>query len=93
MFRMFFQGDPVRQATQGIAKGALVLGLLLIGFGLLLIVLKEIFIFIAAGIFFLAGFSAISYAVKLFIVQHKMKNNTGAYRQNVEIHYNDEDTV
>lgn len=94
MFRMFFQGDPVRQATRGMSKGALILGLLLIGFGMLVFILRDLFAFLAAGLFFLAGFSVISYAIKLFIVQHKMKNNnTAAYRQNVDIHYTDNDTL
>ncbi len=89
MFRLFFQGDPVRQATQGLAKGALVLGLFLIGFGMLVFVLRDLFAFIAAAIFFIAGFSAIGYAVRMFILQYKMKDSS-AYRENVEIHIEDE---
>ena len=90
MFRLFFQGDPVRQATQGLSKGALVLGLFLIGFGMLVFVLRDLFAFIAAAIFFIAGFSAIGYAVRMFILQHKMKNTNSAYRENVEIHIEDD---
>ena len=90
MFRLFFQGDPVRQATQGLSKGALVLGLFLIGFGMLVFVLRDLFAFIAAAIFFITGFSAIGYAVRMFILQHKMKDSS-AYRENVEIHIEDDD--
>ncbi len=93
MFQMFFRGDPVRQATQGLAKVALFLGLMLIGFGLLLIILKEVFIFIAAAIFFLAGFSAIGYALRMFILQHKMKKSNTAYREGVEVHFEDDTIV
>ena len=92
MFRMFFQGNPVREATKGMAKGALVTGLLLIGFGMLVFILRDLFAFLAAALFFMAGFSAIGYAIRLFILQHKMKdpNNQDAYRRNVQIHYEDD---
>ena len=43
MFRMFFQGNPFQQATRGLAKGSLVMGLLLIGFGMLVFVLRDLF--------------------------------------------------
>ena len=43
MFQMFFQGNPFRQATQNMAKWALFTGLILIGLGMLVWVLKEIF--------------------------------------------------
>ena len=52
MFRMFLNGNPFRQATQGLAKGALITGLFLIGFGMLVFVLRDLFAFIAAAIFF-----------------------------------------
>ena len=90
MFRMFFQGNPFQQATRGLAKGSLVMGLLLIGFGMLVFVLRDLFAILAAGLFFLAGFSAIGYAIRLFIAQHKMKDDQGGYRKNVEIHYHDD---
>ena len=90
MFRMFFNGNPFRQATQGLAKASLITGLLLIGFGLLLIILKEVFIFIAAAIFFMAGFSAIGYAVRLFILQWKMKKQNTPYRKGVEVHFEED---
>jgi len=87
MFKFFVRGNPLSDATKGLAKGSLLLGLLLIGFGMLVYVLKDIFAFIAIAIFFVAGFSAIGYAIRLFILQYKMKKSDGAYRQNVEIHY------
>lgn len=73
MFRFFLQNDPLRRATRSMAKGSFFGGLILIGLGLLVWVLKEIFAIIAMIIFFMAGFSAIGYSIKLFIVQHQMK--------------------
>ncbi len=92
MFRMFFSGDPVRQATRGMAKGAFFTGLFLIGFGMLVFILRDIFAFLAAAIFFMAGFSAIGYAIRLFMLQRRMKNpkDADAYRRNVQIHYEEE---
>ena len=81
------------QITKGMAKGSFVLGLLLIGFGALVFILRDIFALLAAAIFFIAGLSAISYAIKLLITMHKMKKNTSnphsAYRENVQIHTED----
>jgi len=82
---MFFHGNSFREATKGMAKGALVTGLILIGLGMLVWVLREIFALIAMIIFFMAGFSAIGYSIRLFILQHKMKNTDNAYRKNVQI--------
>lgn len=89
MFRFYTHGNPVSDAAKGLAKGAFVVGLLLIGFGLLVFILRDLFAFIAAAVFFLAGFSAIGYAVRLFILQHKIKQSDNLYRENVEIHNGD----
>jgi hypothetical protein len=90
MFKMFFDGNPFRQATQGLAKGSLITGLFLIGFGMLVFVLRDLFAFIAAAIFFMAGFSAIAYAIRLFILQWKMRKDKSVYREGVEVHFEDE---
>lgn len=90
MFKMFFDGNPFRQATQGLAKGSLITGLFLIGFGMLVFVLRDLFAFIAAAIFFMAGFSAIAYAIRLFILQWKMRKDKAVYREGVEVHFEDE---
>lgn len=74
MFRIFIK-DPFSQATGAMAKGALIVGLLLIGFGLLVFVLRDLFAFIAAAIFFMAGFSAIGYAIRLWIIQYKLRKS------------------
>ncbi|MFZ9010811.1 MAG: hypothetical protein ACO21J_06730 [Anaerohalosphaeraceae bacterium] len=90
MFKMFFDGNPFRQATQGLAKGSLITGLFLIGFGMLVFVLRDLFAFIAAAIFFMAGFSAIAYAIRLFILQWKMRKDKAVYREGVEVHFEEE---
>lgn len=89
MFRFFVQGDPLSDATKGLAKAALITGLFLIGFGLLVFILRDLFAFIAAAVFFMAGFSAIAYAIRLFMLRYHMKKHDNGYRLNVEVH--DED--
>ena len=88
-----FESNTFSQAGKSIAKGSLITGLLLIGFGLLLIILKDIFVFIAAAIFFMAGFSAIGYAIKIFWATRKVNQpnkKDGVYRENVEVHYTED---
>ena len=88
MFRFFFS-EQASQATKGLAKGSLILGLLLIGFGMLVFILRDIFALLAAAVFFIGGFSAIGYAIRLFIAAYRMKKGgpspDGAYRENVNI--------
>ena len=91
MFQMFFQGNPFRQATKGMAKWALITGLILIGLGMLVWVLKEIFAIIAMILFFMAGFSAIGWSIRLFILQWKMRKDNSVYREGVEVHFEDSD--
>jgi hypothetical protein len=91
-----FQSDTFSQAGKSLAKGSLITGLLLIGFGMLVFILRDLFAFLAAAIFFMAGFSAIVYAVKLFWASRKMgqqnRSGQGVYRENVEVHYSDDET-
>ena len=90
MLRFFFQGDSVREAGKSLAKGSLVLGLFLIGFGMLVFVLRDLFAFLAAVIFFMAGFSAIGYAIRIFWATRRSDQPPQQYRENVTIH-RDED--
>lgn len=89
MFRFFFLRDPFRQAGRSLAIGALVTGLFLIGFGLLVFILRDLFAFLAAAVFFAAGFSAIGYAARLYWLTRQMDRGQKAYRKNVEIHFSD----
>lgn len=90
MFRFFVQGNPFRQVTKDAAKVSLFLGLFLIGLGLLVWLLKEIIAIIFMIIFFMAGFSAIGYAVRLFIMQWKMRKDKAVYREGVEVHFEED---
>ena len=90
MFRMFLNGNPFRQATQGLAKASLITGLFLIGLGMLVWWLKEIIAIVFMIIFFITGFSAISYALRLFILQWKMRKDKSVYREGVEVHFEDD---
>lgn len=89
MLRFFFQ-NQFSQATKGLAKGSFFAGLFLIGFGMLVFVLRDLFAFLAAGMFFLAGFSAIGYAIRLFFwhgaMNRDQRRQGNAYRENVQIH-------
>ncbi len=89
MFRFFVHGNPASDVAKGVATGRLFVGLLLIGFGLLVFILRDLFAFVAAAVFFLAGFTAIGYAIRLYLLQHKIKKSDTEYRKNVEIHYDD----
>ena len=66
-------------------------GMMLIGFGVLGIVFSEVLAVVFAIMFFLAGISTISYAVKIFWAMRKLGKRMGpdqeAYRDNVEIHH------
>ena len=86
-----FHSNHFSQATKGFAKGSFFMGLFLIGLGMLVFVLRDIFAFLAAGIFFLAGFSAIGYSIRLLIAARRMgKSSKDGYRENVQIHYREE---
>jgi hypothetical protein len=89
MLRFFFSQDPFSQATKGLAKGSLITGLFLIGFGMLVFILRDIFAFLAAAIFFMAGFSAIGYAIRLYLAMRKLRGpgqkEDNAYRENVRV--------
>lgn len=61
MFQFFFSRPVEQQVGRTLVRGSLFGGLLLIGFGLLVFILRDLFAFLAAAVFFIAGFSAIGY--------------------------------
>lgn len=81
------------QASRTLAASVLVAGLLLIGFGMLIMALPELFAFLAAAVFFLAGVVCAITALKIFWAQHRldkhMSHDSDAYRENVVIHRDD----
>jgi hypothetical protein len=89
----------ISQASRNFAAGLFITGLLLIGFGFLIYILRDLFAILFAIIFCVAGISCGVTAVKIFWAQRKfdkMNSDDGAedYRRNVRIHseeYNDRD--
>jgi hypothetical protein len=91
-----FWMDLISQTSRGIAAGIFIVGLLLIGFGVIILALPEIFAFLAAAVFFIAGTGCGILAIRIFLAQKRMdklnSDDSGAYRSNVKIHteeYND----
>jgi len=80
------------RASRPIATGIFILGLLLIGFGVLIIALPELFALLAAMVFFAAGAGCAITAVKIFIAQRRLnkfwRKQPQDYRKNVQIHSN-----
>jgi hypothetical protein len=89
MFRFFFSRPVEQQVGRTLVTGSLFGGLFLIGFGMLVFILRDVFAFLAAAVFFIAGFSAIGYAIRTWIVLYKMKRLDNAGRRNVTIHTDD----
>ena len=88
-----FYSNAVSQATRGIATGIFVVGLLLVGFGMLILKMPEVFAFLAACIFFIAGSGCALTAIKIYFAQRTMDRGnppeSTAYRSNVRIHTRD----
>jgi len=82
--------NAISQASRGVASGIFIVGLLLIGFGVIILALPEIFALLAAAVFFIAGIGCGITAVKIFLAQRKLNkissDDSEKYRQNVQIH-------
>jgi len=92
-----FYTNVISQASRNFAAGLFITGLLLIGFGFLVYVLRDLFAVLAAIVFFVAGLGCGITAVKIFWAQHKIdkinSSDSPGYRENVQIHveeYRDE---
>ena len=85
-----FYTNAISQASKNIAGGIFIAGLLLIGFGAVIIAFPEIFALLAGGVFFIAGAGCAVTAIKIFLVQRRIdKMSTDSpvgYRRNVQIH-------
>jgi hypothetical protein len=92
-----FYSNSLSQASRAVAATIMVVGLLLIGFGVLIAALPEFFAYLAAGVFFIAGIGCGITAVKIFWAQHQMdqmtSDETQVYRKNVRIHTEDHHDV
>jgi hypothetical protein len=88
MFR--FYTNAISQASKGIAKGIFTVGLLLVGFGILILALPELFAMLAAVIFFIVGAGCGVTAIKIFLAQRQLNkinsDDSQGYRENVQIH-------
>ncbi len=94
MFRYYT--NAISNASKSIAWGIFVFGLLLVGFGVLILALPKLFAMLAAIVFFIAGAGCAGTALKIYLAQRhidritKDDGSTG-YRENVQIHLEDKD--
>ena len=84
-----FYSNAMSQASRALASGVFIVGLLLIGFGFMITLLPELFAYLAAIVFFVAGIACAVTAIKMFIAQrkieHMQQDDSVAYRNNVHI--------
>jgi hypothetical protein len=81
-----FYSNSFNQFSKGYAKGLFVVGLLLIGFGTLVWILKEVLAVIAAAIFIAVGCFCCFNAVRIFVSTMKPDNKDNDGRSdNVKI--------
>ena len=81
--------NAVSRASRSFAKGLFVIALLLMGFGVVILALPEIFAFLAAAVFFIIGIGCAVTAVKIYLAQRHIdkisSDDSGGYRKNVQI--------
>jgi len=93
VFRLYT--NAISQASRAFAAGIFIIGLLLIGFGLLIYLLPKFFATLAAIVFFVAGIGCATTATKIFLAQRGIERRLGGgdedgYRRNVQIHIEDD---
>jgi hypothetical protein len=91
-FRLY--NNVISQASRNFAAGLFITGLLLIGFGFLVFILRDLFAILAFIVFFVVGVGCGTTAIKIFLVQRKLDkmdsdDGTMDYRRNVRIHIED----
>jgi hypothetical protein len=89
-----FVTNTISHASQKFGTGVFITGMMLIGFGFLIWVLRELFAILFALLFCVAGVGCIITALKIFWTGHKIgkagrKEQNKEYRQNVKIHIRD----
>ncbi len=85
-----FYTNAISQASKNVAAGIFTVGLLLIGFGITIIALPELFAMLASIVFFIAGVGCTITAVKIFLSQRRldrMTSDDSSCRRNVRIHF------
>ena len=82
--------NAVSQASRALAGGILSVGLLLMGFGVIIAAFPEVFAYLAAAVIFLVGVACALTAAKIFWAQKRAERSSNdpsnAYRENVRIH-------
>ena len=81
------------EASRAVAGGMLLTGLGLIGFGVVIVALPEVFAYLAGAVFFVAGMGCAITAGKIYLAQRRLeksrRNSETSYRENVQIHIED----
>jgi len=67
-----FYTNAVSQASKNAAAAVFIVGLLLVGFGVIIIALPELFATLAALVFFIAGVGCSVTGVKIFLLHKKL---------------------
>ena len=86
-----FYANTVSKVSQKVATGIFIVGMLLIGFGFLIWVLRELFAILFAIVFSVIGIGCLVTAVKIFWGQRKFnrfcdRDSDDSSRENVRIH-------
>lgn len=83
-----FYTNTISQASRNFASGLFIVGLLLIGFGFLVFILRDLFALLAAAVFIIAGAACGITAVKIYLFQRKIDHSSPRepHRENVRIH-------
>ncbi len=85
-----FYRNAICQASRNVAAAIFIVGLLLVGFGVVILAAPAIFAFLTAMIFFFTGIGCAITAMKIFWVQKQFgkltRDDSQAYRHNAKIH-------
>jgi len=88
-----FYTNAVSQASRTVAAGTFIIGLLLIGFGTIIVALPKIFAYLFGGVFVVAGIGCAITSVKIFLAQRRFNkmasDDPQEHRENVRIHSGD----
>lgn len=88
-----YYSNALSQASRAVASAILTVGLVLIGFGVVIAAFPEVFAYLAAAVFFLVGIGCAMTAGKILWTQHRLhrmpNDEPQIYRHNVRIHTQD----
>lgn len=85
-----FYSNAVSKASRTVAAGTFITGLVLIGFGTIIVALPKIFAYLFGGVFVFAGIGCTITAFKILLAQRRFNNmvsdDSQEHRENVRIH-------